>query len=206
MSFHIWNKIYRHRIIECCLIMSWHFVFHCEQCYPTDACIFIKPLLMYKISSHFMKLCLCFFCPRVYVATILILFFCYFGNTISWYLPIVFFPVPGSVISPVAYSFGENWISLRWKAPYPPHGQLKNYEVEYKLQSDWTYKKKKNVEPHNSKCTFWDGNICFRLSASDGITKNKEYDIRVSDNCSCFMRHYISFCFNIMMIFIMLMM
>lgn len=89
------------------------------------------------------------------------------------------FPVSGSVISPVAFSFGKDWIHLRWQAPYPPLGELEIYKVEYKLQSSMEYKVKEvNI---NKLCKLWDESICLRLNSSDGITGNELYDIQVSD-------------------------
>jgi hypothetical protein len=90
-----------------------------------------------------------------------------------------YFPVPGAVISPVAYSFGKDWISLRWGAPYPPLGELEIYKVKYKLQSSVSYKiKEVNI---NEMCKLWHGNICLRLNSEDGIIGNKVYNIQVSD-------------------------
>ena len=90
-----------------------------------------------------------------------------------------YFPVPGSVIYPVAFSFGNDWIHLRWGAPYPPLGELEVYKVEYKLQSSWSY----NVKDVsiNKTCKLWDGNICFTLNSSNGIIGNEVYNIKVSD-------------------------
>ena len=89
------------------------------------------------------------------------------------------FPVPGVVISPVAFSFGKEWIHLRWGAPYPPLGELEVYKVEYKLHSSEQY----NVKEVSiyEMCRLWDGSICFRLNSSHGIAGNKVYDIQVSD-------------------------
>ena len=90
-----------------------------------------------------------------------------------------YFPVPGSVISPVAFSFGKDWIHLRWSAPYPPLGEVEVYKVEYKLQSSWSY----NVKDVSINKTYklWDGNICFKLDSSNGIIGNEVYNIKVSD-------------------------
>jgi hypothetical protein len=33
----------------------------------------------------------------------------------------------------------------------------------------------------NKTCKLWDGNICFKLNSSDGITGNEVYSIKVSD-------------------------
>jgi hypothetical protein len=51
--------------------------------------------------------------------------------------------------------------------------------VEYKLQSSVSYNIKE-VSVNNT-CKLWDGNICFRLNSSDGITGNEVYNIKVSD-------------------------
>lgn len=51
--------------------------------------------------------------------------------------------------------------------------------MEYKLQSSYRYNKKE--VSINEKCQLWDGNICFRLNSSDGITGNNDYSILVSD-------------------------
>jgi hypothetical protein len=90
-----------------------------------------------------------------------------------------YFPVPGPVISPVAFSFGKDWIHLRWGAPYPPLGELELCKVEYKLKSDWFWHRKE--VSINKTCKLWDGNICFNLNSSDGITGNEVYNIKVSD-------------------------
>lgn len=90
-----------------------------------------------------------------------------------------YFPVPGAVISPVAFSFGKDWISLRWGAPYPPLGELEIYKVEYKVQSSWSYNRKE--VSINEMCKLWDGNICLKLDSMDGITGNEFYNIKVSD-------------------------
>jgi hypothetical protein len=89
------------------------------------------------------------------------------------------FPVPGTVISPVAFSFGKYWIKLRWGAPYPPLGELEVYKVEYKLQSSERYKIKE--VSINNTCKLWDRNICFQLNAGDGINGSEVYNIKVSD-------------------------
>jgi len=89
------------------------------------------------------------------------------------------FPVPGTVISPVAFSFGKDWIHLRWGAPYPPLGELEVYKVEYKLQSSEQYTIKE--VSINNTCKLWNGNSCFRLSADDGIAGSEVYNIKVSD-------------------------
>ena len=89
------------------------------------------------------------------------------------------FPVPRAVISPVAFSFGKDWIDLRWGAPYPPLGELEVYKVEYKLQSSDSFNIKE--VSINETCKLWDGNICFRLNSSDGITVSEVYNIKVSD-------------------------
>ena len=91
-----------------------------------------------------------------------------------------YFPVPGTVISPVAFSFGKDWIHLRWGAPYPPLGELEIYKVEYKLHSSAWYNKEEEVVSVNEVCKVWDGNICFRLNSTHGIAGNKIYDIWVS--------------------------
>jgi hypothetical protein len=89
------------------------------------------------------------------------------------------FPVPVSVISPVPFSFGKDWIYLRWGAPYPPLGEVELYKVEYKLESsEWYNIKEVTI---NDPCKLWNGNICFRLNSSDGITGNEVYNIKVSD-------------------------
>jgi hypothetical protein len=88
-------------------------------------------------------------------------------------------PVPGSVISAVAFSSGENWIDLRWQAPYPPLGELEVYKVEYKHQYSRSYNMKEVSVKET--CMLWDESICFRLGSSDGITGNKTYHIKVSD-------------------------
>ena len=51
--------------------------------------------------------------------------------------------------------------------------------MEYKLQSSVSY----NIEEVsiNKTCELWDGNICFRLNSSDGITDSEVYNIKVSD-------------------------
>jgi hypothetical protein len=90
-----------------------------------------------------------------------------------------YFTVPGAVISPVAFSFGKDWINLRWGPPYPPLGELEIYKLEYKLQSSVWYKEKEVSV--NETCALWDGYICFRLNSSDGITEHHTYNIRVSD-------------------------
>jgi len=90
-----------------------------------------------------------------------------------------YFPVPGAVISPVAFSFGKDWIDLRWGAPYPPLGELEMYKVEYKLKSSGKYNVKE--VSINEMCKLWDGNICFGLNSKDGITENEVYNIQVSD-------------------------
>ena len=90
-----------------------------------------------------------------------------------------YYPVPGPVISSAAFSFGKDWIHLRWGAPYPPLGELEVYKVEYKLQSSVSYYIKEVST--NKTCNLWDGNICFRLNSSDGITGNEVYNIKVSD-------------------------
>jgi hypothetical protein len=91
-----------------------------------------------------------------------------------------YFPVPGAVISPVAFSFGKDWIHLRWGAPYPPLGELEIYKVEYKLKSSFFFYIEKEVSV-NEMCKLWDGKICFTLNSSHGIAGNKVYDIQVSD-------------------------
>ena len=90
-----------------------------------------------------------------------------------------YFPVPGAVISPVAFSFGTDWISLRWGAPYPPLGELEIYKVEYKSQYSSSYKIKE--VKINEMCNLWHGNICVKLNSEDGIIGNKVYSIQVSD-------------------------
>ena len=94
-------------------------------------------------------------------------------------LLIISFPVPGAVISPVAFSFGKDWIHLRWGAPYPPLGELEVYKVEYKLQSSVSYNTKE--VSINKTCKLWDGNICVRLNSSDRIVGNEVYNMKVSD-------------------------
>jgi hypothetical protein len=94
------------------------------------------------------------------------------------------FLVPGFVTSPVAFSFGESWIHLRWAPPHPPHGQLEKYKVEYKLQSSYSYTAKE--VDINKECILWDGHICFKLAPSHGITADKNYIIRVSDTLDIF--------------------
>jgi hypothetical protein len=103
-------------------------------------------------------------------------FFCFHVLKFTDYF---LFPVPGTVISPVAFSFGKDWISLRWGAPYPPLGELELYKVEYKLQSSERYKRKEVSV--NNICKLWNENICFTLNAGDGITDSEVYDIKVSD-------------------------
>ena len=57
---------------------------------------------------------------------------------------------------------------------------LEVYKVEYKHQSyGWYNIKEVSV---NKTCKLWDGNICFRLNSSDGITGNEVYNIKVSDD------------------------
>jgi hypothetical protein len=90
-----------------------------------------------------------------------------------------YFPVPGAVISPVAFSFGKDWIHLRWGAPYPPLGELEIYKVEYKLEYSVSYRVK-DVSI-NEMCQLYDESICFKLNPSDGITDNEYYDIKVCD-------------------------
>ena len=90
-----------------------------------------------------------------------------------------YFLVPGSVISPVAFSFGKDWIHLRWGAPYPPLGELEVYKVEYKLQSSASYNIKE--VSINKTCKLWDGHICFKLNSSNGIIGNEVYNIKVSE-------------------------
>jgi len=52
--------------------------------------------------------------------------------------------------------------------------------VEYKLQSSVSYNiKEVSID---KTCKLWDGNICFKLNSSDGITGNEVYNIKVSDN------------------------
>ena len=88
-------------------------------------------------------------------------------------------PVPGFVTSPVAFSFGKDWIDLRWQAPYPPNGETEMYKVEYKLESSWLYSMKKVSA--NKTCTLWEGSICITLDANDGIMGNEDYSIKVGD-------------------------
>jgi hypothetical protein len=104
--------------------------------------------------------------------------FCYYFLKLS---DCFIFPVPGPVISAVAFSFGKDWIDLRWQAPYPPLGELEIYKVAYKLQYSPVYKIKEVSV--TKMCELWNESICFRLdSSSDGITGNKVYDIQVSDS------------------------
>jgi hypothetical protein len=95
---------------------------------------------------------------------------------------ISFFIVPGPVISPVAFAFGRSWIYLRWEAPSPPRGELEKYKVEYKLQSAHSHDLKEAVHNNFEECDYWKGKICFKLNSSDGIIKNSDYIIKVSDN------------------------
>lgn len=88
------------------------------------------------------------------------------------------FLVPGPVISEAAFSFGQKFIQLRWKRPYPPLGQLEKYKLEYKLRYSNSYMVQE-IGIHR-KCYFWDEFICAKLNGSHGIAGDKDYDIRVS--------------------------
>ena len=52
--------------------------------------------------------------------------------------------------------------------------------MEYKRQSSYGRYNKMEVSI-NKTCKLWDGNICFRLNSSFGITGNEVYSIKVSD-------------------------
>jgi len=120
---------------------------------------------------------------RVVVCTVVVLFLFHLVTHLKFTCCFVFI-VPGPVISPVAFSFGMDWISLRWEPPYPPHGELEKYKIEYRLLSPYNYMSKEITYDAVQECTLWKGKICFSLTASDGIVGNKDYSISVSDTAA----------------------
>ena len=52
--------------------------------------------------------------------------------------------------------------------------------MEYKRHSSRKYNMK--AVSIDKTCKIWDGNICFKLNSSDGITGSEVYNIKVSDN------------------------
>ncbi|XP_069704009.1 receptor-type tyrosine-protein phosphatase F-like isoform X2 [Periplaneta americana] len=82
--------------------------------------------------------------------------------------------VPGPVFNATAFSFGPTWINLRWIAPYPPHGKLAKYEVEYwKEYSSSKLTKKSDV----TSCSLWEKFSCVHIGSN--LESNKKYHIKI---------------------------
>ena len=81
--------------------------------------------------------------------------------------------VPGKVENATAYSYGANWIHLRWSEPYPPTGELEYYEVQYFLDN----KKWLKIVKADEYCFLWKEMICARL---DDLESEVHYTVKVS--------------------------
>ncbi|KAJ9575369.1 hypothetical protein L9F63_025680, partial [Diploptera punctata] len=81
---------------------------------------------------------------------------------------------PGKVGHAVAYSFGENWIDLRWEEPYPPTGKLQHYEVRYR--SGVTEMLSQTVKT-DDYCVLWKKMICTRIG---NLKEYVDYEVKIS--------------------------
>lgn len=78
----------------------------------------------------------------------------------------MYISVPKPVDQFETYSRDDNWISLRWKPPYPPTGTLDKYTIEYTQIRTWrNLKKSVNIEAE--PCSFWNEYHCFKIENLD---------------------------------------
>ena len=94
------------------------------------------------------------------------------------FLPIVFvisdvfaIAVPNKVRDEKAYSYGADWVYLRWKQPYPPTGEIEKYILKFAG-------KEKEVRP-DAECELWEGLICGKIEPADKLASGREYYIKV---------------------------
>ncbi|KAG5861505.1 Fibronectin type III superfamily, partial [Gonioctena quinquepunctata] len=84
---------------------------------------------------------------------------------------------PNKISELEAYSKDLEWISLRWKAPYPPTGILENYDILYETENSYkSYKYCKTVKPE--ACKLWPDYHCANLTST--IWVGYSYEIQIS--------------------------
>ncbi|XP_069703999.1 receptor-type tyrosine-protein phosphatase S-like isoform X2 [Periplaneta americana] len=82
--------------------------------------------------------------------------------------------VPGPVLNATAFSFGPTWINLRWIAPYPPHGKLAKYQVEFWKEH---YSSRITKESDVTRCSLWEEFSCVKIG--NNLESNKKYHIEI---------------------------